>query len=396
MADYHRPLLEPLVRRLREPRRFIQVLAGPRQVGKTTLARQGAEASGLPHVFASADGAQLEDRPWIELQWQRAREAGRQSRGALLVLDEIQKIRGWSEIVKRMWDEDTASRAKVRVLLLGSSPLLVEQGLSESLTGRFEVLRATHWSLGEMRDAFRTSIDRYLWYGGYPGAVSLIKDPQRWQRYIHDSIVETTISRDILLLTRVDKPALLRRLFELGCRYSGQILSYQKMLGQLQDAGNTVTLAHYLELLGGAGMVTGLEKFSGEMVRQRASSPKLLVLNTALLAVMSQRTLDEARADGELWGRVVESAVGAHLLNSTAGTDVEVLYWTERNRDVDFVLRRGRKLAAIEVKSGRQRTSLPGLRLFQERFRPDRTLLVGTGGTPIEEFLATPASHWVR
>ena len=233
---------------------------------------------------------------WIAQQWETARLAAG-PHGAILVLDEVQKAVGWSESVKRLWDEDTRAKRPIKVVLLGSAPLLVQQGLTESLAGRFEVLRLPHWSLAEMRTAFDFSVDQYVYFGGYPGAAPLAGEPDRWRRYILDALVETTIARDVLLLTRVDKPALLRRLFELGCRYSGQVLSYTKMLGQLHDAGNTTTLAHYLELLGGAGLLTGLAKFSGRAVRQKGSSPKLQVLNTALMSAQSGLSFEEARAD---------------------------------------------------------------------------------------------------
>lgn len=254
----------------------------------------------------------------------------------------------------------------------------------------------THWSFLEMEQAFGWSLDRYIFFGGYPGAAPLVDDPGRWKRYIKDALIETTISRDVLLLTRVDKPALLRRLFELACAYSGQVLSYQKMMGQLQDAGNTTTLAHYLDLLGAAGMVVGLSQFTGEQVRRRASSPKLLVLNTALMSAQSGLDFDQARADGEWWGRVVESAVGAHLANAAASGECEVFYWRDRNREVDFVVRAGGRLTAVEVKSGRRPVALPGMAAFASAFQPDRMLLVGRGGIALEEFLAKPVADWVR
>ena len=267
---FERPVLSLALRRAAEPRRFIQVLAGPRQVGKTTLARQVMAAIDLPSHYASADDPAVRDRTWLDQQWALARLRAREHRrGALLVLDEVQKIPGWADLVKLLWDEDTADRTRLRVFLLGSSPLLVGSGLSESLAGRFETIPVSHWSFAEMRDAFGWDLDRYIYFGGYPGAAQLVRDEQRWRAYILDSLVETSISRDVLLLTRVDKPALLRQLFQLACTYSGQVLSYTKMLGQLQDAGNTTTLAHYLELLAGAGMVTGLAKYSGSQVRVR-------------------------------------------------------------------------------------------------------------------------------
>lgn len=395
---YVRPLARALGRRLAAPRRFIQVVAGPRQVGKTTLVRQVLEASRRAFRYASADEPTLRGRDWLEAQWDAARLAARDAgrAGEILVLDEIQKIPGWSETVKRLWDEDTAARRSLKVVLLGSAPLLVERGLTESLAGRFEQIRLPHWSFTEMRDAFGWSLERYVFFGGYPGAAPLVREEARWARYIVDSLVETTLSRDVLLLSRVDKPALLRRLFQLGCSYSGQILSYTKMLGQLQEAGNATTLAHYLDLLAGAGMLTGLQKFAGEAVRQRGSSPKLQVLNTALMTAPSALTLAEARRDGELWGRLVESAVGAHLANAAATGTCELFYWRDRNREVDFVVRAGRNVTAIEVKSARGRDVLPGMEAFSAAFRPRRKLLVGGDGIPLEDFLARPVEHWVK
>jgi predicted AAA+ superfamily ATPase len=394
-TPFRRPQGAVLARRLREPRRFIQVVAGARQVGKTTLVQQVVERAKLPVRFASADEPTLRGAEWISQQWEAARLAAG-PKGGILVLDEVQKAVGWSESVKRLWDEDTRARRPLKVVLLGSAPLLVQKGLTESLAGRFEILRLPHWSFAEMRDAFDFSLDQYVCFGGYPGSAPLAREASRWRRYILDSLVETTISRDVLLLTRVDKPALLRRLFELGCRYSGQVLSYTKMLGQLHDAGNTTTLAHYLELLGGAGLLTGLAKFSGRVARQRGSSPKLQVLNTALMSAQSGIFFDEARVDGESWGRLVESAVGAHLANAAAAGECELFYWRERNREVDFVVRAGREITAVEVKSGRGRDTRPGLAAFAEAFKPARRLLVGGDGIPVEEFLLRPVTHWVK
>ena len=387
-----------LATRLGEPRRFLEVVAGPRQVGKTTLVQQVLSELDRPNVFVSADEPALRDAAWLAAQWERARLAAKDAgkRGAVLALDEVQKVPGWSEAVKRLWDEDSRARLPLRVVLLGSAPLLVQRGLSESLAGRFEILHLPHWSFAEMRAAFGYSLQQYLYFGGYPGAAPLADDPPRWRRYLLDALIETTIARDVLLLTRVDKPALLRRLFELGCRYSGQVLSYTKMLGQLHDAGNTTTLAHYLELLAGAGMLAGLPKFAGASVRSRGSSPKLQVFNTALLTAQSGLTPAEARADGEFWGRLTESAVGAHLANAAACGVCELFYWREGNREVDFVARAGRRLVAIEVKSGRAPVAHSGLAAFKEAFKPKRTLLVGSGGTPVEEFLSRPVADWLQ
>jgi hypothetical protein len=392
-----RPRAAELRKRLREPRRFIQVVAGPRQVGKTTLVGQVLEEQGLTALKATADEPTLKGRGWIEQQWGAARLLAKTSgrRGSVLVLDEVQKVPDWSETVKRLWDEDSARGVPLRVVLLGSAALLIQRGLGESLAGRFELLSLPHWSFAEMRDAFGWELEKYLFFGGYPGAAPLAREPRRWARYVKDALVETTISRDVLLLSRVDKPALLRRLFDLACSYSGQELSYQKMLGQLQDAGNTTTLAHYLELLAAAGMVTGLQKYAGDRARQRGSSPKLQTLNTALLTAQSGLLPAQARRDHEFYGRLVESAVGAHLANAAACGECELFYWREGGLEVDFVVRSGRHLTAIEVKSGRVRGRLPGLAAFAAAFRPDRSLLVGGDGIRLDSFLAQPVRHWV-
>lgn len=399
LPAYRRPMADVLARRLDEPRRFIQVVAGPRQVGKTTLIRQILASSDIPHRYGSADEPTLRGRLWIEEQWDAARLLLKQneSGSVALVLDEVQKVSGWSETVKWLWDEDTAAGRELKLVLLGSAPLLIQQGLTESLAGRFEIVHLSHWSYVEMRDAFGWSLNSYIFYGGYPGAAPLIEEPARWSRYILDALIETTISRDVLLLTRVDKPALLRRLFDLACSHSGQILSYTKMLGQLQDAGNTTTLAHYLDLLSGAGMVLGLQKYSGSTTRRRASSPKLQVLNAALMTAPSGWTLRDALADRTYWGRLVESSVGAHLANAQAGGECRVWYWREGDREVDFVVETARKtLMAIEVKSGLASRVHHGVEAFDRAHHPTRKLLLGEGGIRIEDFLSHPVRHWIE
>lgn len=395
-----------------EPHRLI-TLFGPRQTGKTTIVHQALDrivpsgrrylavdlpaAPGGPVSPVSPTGAvspaKKRDAGWLVERWQEARgEAARHGR-FVLVFDEIQKIPGWSEAVKGLWDADRADGCPLHVVLLGSAPLLMQSGLTESLAGRFEPVPVSHWSFLEMADGFDFSLDQYLYFGAYPGAARYVPDVERWRRYVSTSIVEPNIERDILALTRVDKPALLRRLFELGADYSGQVLSYNKMVGQLQDAGNTTTLARYLHLLSGAGLITGVPKFSSLPHRVRASSPKLCVLNTALMTFDSGYSFEQAVADRTFWGRIVESTVGAHLVN-TAPPDVRVHYWREGSLEVDFVLRRGPRLVAIEVKSGARRSRLRGLGAFQKRFRPYRSLLAGEGGVPLAEFLSVPASHW--
>jgi len=394
-TDFRRPQATVLAARLGEPRRFVQVVAGPRQVGKSTLVQQVTGELDVPVRYVSADEPTLRAADWIGQQWEAARLEATGKTGAVLVLDEIQKIPAWSGTVKRLWDEDTRKKRPLKVVLLGSAPLLIARGLTESLAGRFETLRLPHWSFSEMRAGFGFNLDDYLCFGGYPGAAPLVRDPVRWSRYISDSLIETSISRDVLLLTRVDKPALLRRLFELACRYSGQVLSYTKMLGQLQDAGNATTLAHYLELLAGAGMVRGLPKYAGDMARSRGSSPKLQVMNTALMTVTAGLSPADVRADREFFGRLVESAIGAHLANAAAAGECELYYWRDRGQEVDFVVRSRSRLVTIEVKSGRAPQAHAGTAAFAAAFKVRRTLLVGGDGISVQEFLTQPVTHWL-
>ena len=372
--------------RLGEKRRRIQILMGPRQVGKTTLVHQVLDRLGRKVHFQSADDQSLQGSAWIQQQW----EVARRMDAAVLVLDEIQKIEGWSETVKKLWDEDTRKKSSIQVVLLGSAALILEKGLTESLAGRFEVIRVPHWSFSEMKDAFGMKSDEFIFFGGYPGTADLIHDFNRWRRMVLDSLIETTVSRDILLHARIEKPALLRRLFQLVCEYSGQILSYQKMVGHLQDVGNTTTLAHYLNLLEGAGLCCGLQKFEGKKVRLRSSIPKLQVFNTALMSAQANRSFESVRSDPQIWGRWVESSVGAHILNQSLVQDFEVNYWREGNYEVDFVIGSGNSWMAIEVKSGARRTTLPGMAKFLERFPRVKPLLVGDGGISVEEFLSNP------
>lgn len=394
-TEIRRQALSAFVTRLCEPRRFLQVLAGPRQVGKTTLVRQALAL--LPPTIAqhsvSADNPGLAGASWLARQWEVARSLAAQAGACVLVLDEVQKLPGWTEEVKRLWDEDSLNTRDVRVVVLGSAPLLVARGLSESLAGRFEITRLGHWRYSEMRAAFGFTPEQFVYYGGYPGAAALIGDESRWAAYVRDALIETTISKDVLLMTAVYKPALLRRVFDLACRYSAQELSYQKMMGQLDEAGNTTTLAHYLQLLEGAGMVCGLQKYAGQAVRQRASSPKLQVFNTAFMgAIAAQEGFGFARlrATPDLWGRMVESAVGAELLArhlTHSSVNPLIYYWREGAHEVDYVLQHQGELRAYEVKSGHKTQAASGLDAFCAHYPRTRPLVLGAGGLALEKWL---------
>lgn len=385
---YERSYLKLIKARMEEPRKFIQVILGPRQVGKTTMVNQLLSQLSISYISESADAISATNSAWLMQVWETARLRMRASEVSeyLLVIDEIQKIDNWSEVVKQQWDKDTREKVNIKVILLGSSRLLIQKGLTESLAGRFETFYLGHWSFAEMEVAFGWSIEQYIYFGGYPGSASLIDNEERWKNYIKDSLIETSISKDILMLTRVDKPALLKRLFELGCLYSGQILSYTKIIGQLQDAGNTTTLANYLKLLSDCGLLGGLEKHAGSVIRQRSSSPKFQVYNNALLTSQDDETYSTAIVNPKLWGRLVESSVGAHLLNHAVSERYNLHYWREGNNEVDFILEKRDKVIGLEVKSGASADN-EGMGVFNEKFHPDKMLLVGTGGIPYKEFL---------
>ena len=380
-----------------EPRKFIQVLAGPRQVGKSTLVNQVLAQVSIPHHIEVADAVDPKDSDWIRRVWESARTTMilRKLEEYLLVIDEVQKIENWSEMVKREWDADSRAHVNLKVVLLGSSRLLLRKGLTESLAGRFELIRMPHWSLQEMRDAFGVTLDEYIYFGGYPGPVHMIKDERRWRKYIKDSLVAPAIEKDVIMTSNIYKPALMKQLFELGCSYSAEILSLTKMMGQLQDVGNVTTLAGYLEILDQCALLTGLRKYANDEARKRGSIPQYQVYNNALLTAYKGRGFVADRTDTKVWGRWVESAVGAHLLSMADELEYEVYYWREPSRnkekidkdnEVDFIIARDGEVTAIEVKSGRRGMN-SGLPTFVETFHPKRSFVVGTGGVSLEDFL---------
>ena len=393
--EYIRKQFGTLKERILEPRKFMQVVAGPRQVGKSTLMGQVLEQVSIAHVTEVADGVDPKDSDWIHRVWEAARTT-MMIRGIeeyLLVIDEVQKIENWSEMVKREWDADTRNRLNLKVVLLGSSRLLLKKGLTESLAGRYELIRMPHWSLREMRDAFGVTLDEYIYFGGYPGPAHMIKDERRWRKYIKDSLVAPAIEKDVVMTSNIYKPALMKQLFEVGCSYSAEILSLTKLMGQLQDAGNVTTLADYLEILDEYALLTALQKYANDETRKRGSIPKYQVYNNALLTAYKGRGFVVDRTDTNAWGRWVESAVGAHLLSMANELDYDVYYWREpsrnkgeKDKEVDFIIDNGGEVTAIEVKSGRRGMNA-GLPAFVEAFKPKRSFVVGTGGVSLEDFL---------
>lgn len=385
---YQRKQLKTVEERLFEKKNLIQVITGPRQVGKTTLAIQLTKKIKIPFHFVSADAVPSSNSIWIQQQWEIARTKFRESAAQifLFIIDEVQKINSWSEYVKKEWDKDRRQNLNIRLILLGSSTLLVNKGLSESLMGRFELIQLPHWSFPEMNEAFGFTPEQYVYFGGYPGAEHLIDDELRWKDYIRNSIIEPTISKDILQLTNIQKPALLKNLFELGCAFSGEILSYTKILGQLTDAGNTTTLAQYQKLLDEVWLLSGLQKFSGSKIKTKSSSPKWMVYNTSLSSVYDEVTFESVKKNPVLWGRKVEQAIGAFLINSGRVNNFQVFYWRDVNEEIDFVIQKNRTIIPIEVKLGKVK-SHKGLISFSKKFNVKKSILISDDAFRWQEFL---------
>ena len=385
---YRREYYADVLARIQEPRHFMQVIVGPRQVGKSTLVSQVLEEVNIPFRLENADNVNPKDTDWIRRIWEAARsqqDLGRHE-DFLLVVDEVQKIDNWSEAVKREWDADTFNRRSMKVILLGSSRLLIRKGLTESLAGRFEMIRMGHWRFREMQDAFGWNLDQYIYFGGYPGTAAFVENEARWRRYIKDSLVAPAIEKDVIQTSNIYKPALMKQVFELGCSYSGELLSLTKISGQLQEKGNVTTLASYLNILRECALLTGLQKFSADEARKYNSIPKFQVFNNALLTAYRAKNYEQIRTSPMLWGRWVESAVGAHLLSQAEELDYRLYYWRERDEEVDFIVQSNERILAIEVKSGRRGMN-SGLPAFEKLFHPDARLVVGTQGIPIEDFL---------
>ena len=387
-----------LVSRISEPRKTIQVVAGPRQVGKTTMVKQVLQELSLPYLFISADAVNPDNTEWIPARWEEARAQMRFNAHTefLLIIDEIHKINNWSEQVKREWDADSFEDLNLKVILLGSSRLLLKKGLTESLAGRFETLPMGHWSYQEMHEAFGWDINQYVFFGGYPGSASYLPDEKRWRRYVREAIVAPAIERDVLQTTYIYKPSLMHQLFRLGCAYSGELLSFNKMLGMLQDAGNATTLANYLEILGESKLLVGLHKYTMDKARKYKSIPKLQVFNNALLTVMSDgMTYEKAYTHPELWGRWVESAVGCFLLDQAEELEYQLYYWRENNEEVDFIIAYGERLIAIEVKSGRRQQN-SGMGTFHKKYHPQYSLIVGGKAMSLEQFFSGDLSRLLQ
>ena len=394
MKQIQRTQLKTLYSRLQESKRFIQVLAGPRQVGKTTIISQLLPLLSVPVTSVSADTVHSENAEWIADQWTavRVQMQLQHQEEHILIIDEIQRLHNWSEVVKREWDADKKSNCNIKIVLLGSSRLLLADGLNESLAGRFEFIHVPHWTWQEMHEAFDFSLEQFIYFGGYPGAAGLIQNEKRWRQYIRQSIIKPSIEKDVLMTKRILKPALLRQVFDMGSQHSGELISLNKIVGQLQDAGNTTTVSNYVHTLQEAELLCGLPKYASDVVRQYQSIPKFQVFNTALQTAMHTDTFASIYADRQRWGRWVESVVGTHLMNYADEENYQVYYWRERNDEVDFVIATDSEAIGVEVKSGRQ-TAGKGLQVFRKRFPMAKTIVIGTGGIPLDVFLSANPSE---
>ena len=319
----------------------------------------------------------------------------------VLILDEIQIIPRWSNIVKGLWDTDRREGYPLRVVILGSAPWRLMIGQNESLAGRFDSHRVTHWSLPEMTRAFGLTVEEFMFFGGYPNPFSIESEGITllpWRDYIINAILKPAIDRDIVGLTRIKNPALMRQLVDLAPRYSGQIISYNKLLGKLQDKGNATTLAGYLKLLSDASLIVGPRSILKVPAPKQNQPPK------------TQR-FEYCTHDGYLWlffsggtsrpillGRIVESAVGAHLQN-TRDTATHIHYWRRDGGkyEVDFVISRGPHLLGVEVKSGNKQVRR-GLDEFKARFDNARIMEVGPGvnAIPLNEFFHLALTSGLR
>lgn len=380
MKEYIRqPHFKELLTALNGKHNLIQVIVGPRQVGKTTLALQILKQWRGPKLYESADQISTPNAEWIASNWEKIRTKQKSKKSsALLVLDEVQKVPRWSEVIKKYFDEDRRKKINVKVLLLESAALLMQSGLTESLSGRFELHRLNQWSYKECSEFFKLKLNEYIFFGGYPSALPLRKNKERWARYIRDSLIETVISKDVLLLSPVTKPALLRQTFGLIVNYPAQVVSYQKMLGSLQDAGNTTTIASYLQLLSKAFLIAPIEKWSGTKIKQKGSTPKVIILDNGIINSMSGFRPSNLKGNNPFWGRLVENLVGAQLYFIVNELGGELFYWRERDNEVDYVLKLGKRIIAIEVKSGDARKKPSALSLFKKRYKSAELLIVSS------------------
>ena len=386
---YKRAQLSVLESRMAESRRTIHVVMGPRQVGKSTMIDQFVEHTSDPYSLFSADGVGKTNTDWISEKWYEVRTKmmlyGENEH--ILIIDEIQKIAGWSETVKKEWDQDTRDKRNLKVILLGSSRLLIQKGLEESLEGRYETLKMGYWEWEEMREAFGFTMEQFIYFGGFPGLAPYINDEDRWRKMMEDSIISPILNRDILDIEEIRNPSLLRQVFEIGSMYSSQEISLNKMQGVV-NSGTVPTISSYLRILDETMLVKPLYKYDNSTIKTRNSVPKMQAYNNAFRNSYCQHTFEEAVMNKVEWGRQVESAVGAYLAGRSVFDGFQLLFWRdEKKNECDYVLKKGESLIAIEVKSGHA-DNIEGYLAFKNRFGRNivNSFIVGPEGLPLEDF----------
>jgi predicted AAA+ superfamily ATPase len=367
-----------LVERLRAPAPGrIQLLSGPRQVGKTTLLLELAEELGAAALYAPADAPEAVLPGFWERLWDQAEEVAGKAGRAVVLLDEAHLVPDWAGRLKGVWDRLRRKKLPIQIVATGSSALRLASGSRESLAGRFERITLTHWSAASLAQVFKLSPEvaalTIVEEGSYPGAFELRSDRARWSAYLRDAIVGPAIGRDILALAAVRRPALLRQVFGACASSPAQIVSLQKIQGQLQDAGALETIAHYLALLEEAYLVAPIQKYAARAARRRNAPPKLVTLSNALSAAVDPRGAPSQKAEPDRFGAWVENACLAHAWN--AGQQVS--YWREEPLEVDGILEGSWGSWAIEVKTGGfQASDLKGLLELTRRHRALRPLVI--------------------
>lgn len=374
----------------------IQLVTGPRQVGKTTLLLDLAAQYGEAAMYTAADAPEAGVPGYWDRFWAGAES--RAERGTTIVLlDEIHLLPDWASSLKASWDRFRRRHLPIHIVATGSSGLRVTQGSRESLAGRFERIVFAHWSAAALASTFNVptaeAVRQSVLFGTYPGAWDLARDEARWRAYIRDAIIEPAIGRDVLALGQVRRPGLLRQVFAVAVGSPAEIVSLQKIQGQLGDRGALETVAHYLELLRDAYLVAGLEKFTRRAVRRRAAPSKLVTLNNALLSATHPNGPPDPARDAARFGAWIENACLASAINQGQ----RVTYWREEPLEVDAVVEGSWGAWAIEIKTGRfDRRDLTGLFEFCRRHPAFRPLVVTRpGDDDIARRFRLPAITWV-
>jgi predicted AAA+ superfamily ATPase len=360
-----------------EPARRIQLLTGPRQVGKTTILLELAGEFGERAIYRAADVEEIAAPGWWAIQWDRAMRLARTG-PTLLLVDEIQTLPNWARRVKVAFDEVARERLPLQIVISGSAALSMTRGARNELAGRFELLTLRHWTAQDLIQAFGLTDDEaaevYVRFGAFPGELDRRMDYPRWREYILHAIIDPALNRDLLMLEPIQKPALLRQINSLAAAYPGEIISLQKLAAQLLEKGAPATIAHYLTVLEEAFLLAALHKYSDRELRLRASPPKLVPLSNAFLTAYADSVPPTTATDPVRWGRWLETACTAHAVN----TGCRVAYWREEPYEVDLIVAGERGKWAIEIKSGSYAIQdLTGLSTFHLRHPDFRPLVVG-------------------